>query len=49
MRITYTKNYIRVIGKIWMPSVTAAMEYELTMNELNESARRAPCTARSAG
>ena len=37
MRITYTKNFIRVIGKIWMPQITAAMEYELTMNELNEA------------
>ena len=34
MRISYTKNIIQVIGKIWMPQIMAAMEYTLTDSDL---------------
>jgi hypothetical protein len=29
MRYVVEKNFVQVIGKIWMPSVTCAMEYPL--------------------
>ena len=37
MRISYTRNYVRVIGKIWMPPITAAMEYTLSDSELESN------------
>jgi hypothetical protein len=30
MRYTVRKSFIQVIGKIWMPAVTCAMQYDLT-------------------
>lgn len=29
MRYTMTKSFVQVIGNIWLPPVTAAMEYDL--------------------
>ena len=29
-------NYVQVIGKIWMPSTTAAMEYTLSPHDVDE-------------
>lgn len=35
MKYTVTKSFIRVIGKIWMPPVTCAMEYPIYSYELD--------------
>ena len=34
MRYTVTKSIIQVVGKIWMPAITCAMEYELDSYKL---------------
>ena len=38
MRYTVTKSIIQVIGKIWMPAVTAAMQYEVTAHDIQNMA-----------
>lgn len=34
MRYMVERNYVQVVGTIWMPSVTVAMEYELSRHDL---------------
>lgn len=42
--ITITRNYVRVIGRIWMPAVTCAMEYPLTDYDLGNMVDEDGCT-----
>ena len=34
MRYMVERNYVQVVGTIWMPAITAAMEYPLTKHDL---------------
>lgn len=34
MKYTVTKSIIQVVGKIWLPAITCAMEYELDSYKL---------------
>lgn len=36
MQYTVTKNIVQVIGKIWMPTITAAQEYTLSDLDLKQ-------------
>ena len=33
-RYMVERNYVQVVGKIWMPAVTCAMEYPLTRHDI---------------